>query len=245
MAQFQSDQHRGLAIATLVLGIVVLAISQFFVRIHLQPVHPLNGAYGNEAMLAFELARTPEEIETVIGEDPPDAASAAARAKMDFANRVDFGYMACYAWFIMFSCMLAAAARRRSWLLIGVLIGPLAALFDMAENFALLQLTRPDADFDILLPQLHLRTMQKWELLAVVGALFAAAFVGGGRLFQSLIASAIAALLLSAGAMTLIDPAKFGALLLWSIAAVWIWQIGYAAMLTFRRGAPVTNAADA
>ncbi|HZP10780.1 MAG TPA: hypothetical protein VFB36_00015 [Nevskiaceae bacterium] len=226
--------NRTLAIATLVLGIVVLAISQVFVALHLQPVHPLNGAYGNEAILAFELARTPEDVETVIGEDPPDAVSTAARAKMDFANRVDFGYMACYAWFVAFSCMLAAAARRRSWLLIGVLIGPLAALFDMAENFALLQLTQTDADFFVLLPQLHLRTMQKWELLAVVGALFAAAFVGSGRLLQSMIASAIAALLVLAGAMTLIDPAKFGALLLWSIALVWLWQIGYAALCVWQ-----------
>ena len=225
-----TQDNRNLAIATLAIGIVVLALSQVFVRMHVHSAHPLEGAYGNEAILAFELARTPDELATVIGANPPTVEQAAIRAQMDRANRIDFGYMVCYAWFIAFSCMLAAAERRRGWLLIGVLLGPLAALFDMAENQALLALTPPDADVTKLLPMLHLRTMLKWELLALAGALFAAAFIARGRVVQSVVAAGIALLLLGSGAMTLIDPPKFGAALLWSIALVWMWQIGYAGL---------------
>jgi len=225
-----ADNHRPLAIATLALGLIVLAISQVFVRMHIPTAHPLEGRYGNESIVAFELARTPDELATVIGANPPNAEAAAIRAKMDFANRVDFAYMFFYGWFIAFSCMLAAAARGRSWLLIGVLLGPLAALFDMAENEVLLGLTRPDADVTRLLPMLELRTLLKWKLLAIVGALFAAAFIERGRFVQSLVAGAIALLLLGSGAMTLFDPARSAATLMWSIALVWMWQIGYAAL---------------
>jgi hypothetical protein len=222
-----TDSTRGLALATLIAGIIVLAISQIFVALHLQSAHPLDGAYGNEPLIAFELARTPEELERVIGANPPDVAAAAVRTQMDRANRIDFAYMACYATFIALSCMLGAVRRARSWLLIGVLIGFLAALFDVAENIQLLQLTQPDADVGPLLRQLHMRTLQKWELLALVGALFAAAFIARGRIVQSVVAAAIALLLIGSGVMTLIDPAKFGASLLWSIALVWLWQIAY------------------
>jgi hypothetical protein len=229
-----TETSRGLAIATLIAGLVVLAISQIFVSMHLQPAHPLDGAYGNEAMLAFELARTPDELERVIGANPPDVEAAQVRAKMDHANRVDFVYMACYATFLILSSMLAAIARRRSWLLIVVLLGPLAALFDVSENLALLQLTRPDADVAALLPQLHLRTMLKWELLAIAAALFASAFNDRRRIVQSLIASAIAVLALGSGLMALVDPPKYGAAMLWSIALVWLWQVAYAAVQVWR-----------
>jgi hypothetical protein len=226
---------RALAVATLSAGLVVLAISQLFLAMHMRSVQPLNGAYGNEAMLAFELARTPDELATVIGRDPPTEEAIAVRRIFDKANRLDFAYMAFYAVFIALSCLCAARARGRKWLLVGVVLGPLAALFDVGENLVLLQLTQPGADVSALLPSLELRTMLKWELLAVTSALFAAAFVGAGRAWVSLLAGVIALVCLASGVLTLLDPAAYSVVLLYAIAAVWIWQIGYAAMLSLRK----------
>jgi hypothetical protein len=136
--------------------------------------------------------------------------------------------MASYAAFTAFACASVARVRRRAWLWIGVLLAPLAALGDVAENLVLLQLTAPHADWAALLPSLHVRTLFKWELLAVVSALFALAFVERGRFVVNVCAISIAAIAIVSGALTVIDPPKHLALLSGTIAVVWIWQLVYA-----------------
>src|SRR5262245_14169481 len=102
---------RGLAIGGLLAGLAVLGLSVAFFRLDLRAAEPLHGAYGDQAILAFELASTPEQLAAVIGSNPPSAEAQAIRRDMDRANRLDFAYMACYGAFIALVC--ACAARRR------------------------------------------------------------------------------------------------------------------------------------
>jgi hypothetical protein len=212
----------------LLTGIGVLVISGIFISMQLRTVEPLNGAYGDQAMLAFELTDTPSGLARVIGGNPPSAEAVAIRQAMDHANRVDFLYMAFYATFIGFSCASLALSRGRGWLWLGLILGPVAAGFDVLENLALMALTRPDAEVAPLLAALHVRTYCKWELLALASALFAAGFVGGGRLWVSVVAALVALLALACGVLAYLDPARFIAPLAYAIAAVWLWQLGYA-----------------
>jgi hypothetical protein len=226
---------RASALAALVSGLAVIGLSFVFISMDLRSAEPLNGAYADQAILAFELARTPEELARVIGANPPDAAARSIRAAMDRANRVDFAYMALYGVFIAFACACAAQVRQRRWLLLGVALGPLAALADLLENLALLQLTQPDAQVGPLLEALRVRTLLKWELLAATTALFAAGFIGGSRLGS--VAGAILVLLaVMGGALTLVDPARFLVVLSSAITLAWLWQLGYVALALRRLG---------
>jgi hypothetical protein len=222
------NSNRLLAIGALLTGIAVIAISQMFVALKMRTVEPLDGAHGNQAILAFEFARTPEELARVIGTDPPGEEAIAVRKVLDHADRLDFWYMAIYAVFLALSFALVARRRNRNWLLAGVLLGPLAALFDLGENLVLLELTRTGADVAALLPQLHLRTMLKWELLAILAAMFAIAFTNDARRWVRVIAYLFAFESIVGGIMLYLDPATYSPAMLYSIAAVWIWQIGYA-----------------
>ena len=221
------------SLAALLTGLAVIAITGVFLSLHLRTVQPLGGAYGDQAMIAFELADTPEKLARVIGTDLPSAEAVQIRSEMDRANHIDFLYIAVYAPFIACSCAALALRRRRPWLWLGLALAPLAALCDVAENLALLALSRSGAEVPALLAALHLRTFAKWELLACTSALFAAGFVGGGRRVVSALAALIAVAALAAGALTFADAAAYSPLLLDAIVAVWLWQLGYAALVMF------------
>lgn len=168
---------RSLSLLAFATGLGVLVVTGIFASLKLQSVEPLQGSYGNQAMLAFELAATPADLARVIGPNPPAANALAVRQAMDHANHIDFIYMALYGAFIAFSCAHLALVKKRNWLLIAALLGPIAACFDVAENLALLSLTRADAGVLPLLASLHVRTFAKWELLALTSAMFAAGYV--------------------------------------------------------------------
>lgn len=227
---------RTLALAAALAGFAVVALSFVFLGLGLRPVEPLDGAYGDQAILAFELARTPEELARVIGANPPDAEALQVRATMDRANRLDFAYLSLYAAFIALSCTLAARRRGRRWLRLGVAVALVAGLADVAENLVLLQLTQPQADVGPLLEALRLRTLVKWEALALATALFAGGFIGRPPWLGSF-GAALALLALAGGALTLVDPARHLITLSTAITLAWLWQLGYAAVVAWR-GAP-------
>lgn len=218
---------RGTALGALLCGLAVVGLSFGFLSLGMRSAQPLNGAYADQAILAFELARTPEELARVIGSDPPDDDAREIRATMDRANRLDFAYMTLYGAFVAFACACAARRCNRPWLLLGVALGPLATLADLLENLVLLELTRAGADVVPLLDALHPRTILKWELLAAATALFAAGFIGAGRI-GTIAGGSLALLAVAGGVMTLLDPARFLALLSGAITLVWLWQLGYA-----------------
>jgi hypothetical protein len=66
-----------LAFAT---GLGVLVVTGIFASLKLASVEPLNSAYGDQAMLAFELARSPADLARVIGTNPPSANAITVRA---------------------------------------------------------------------------------------------------------------------------------------------------------------------
>jgi len=224
---------RWCSLAALLTGLGVVAVSAVFIAWHLPTVQPLQGAYGDQSMLAFELAHTPAELARVIGTDPPSAAAVQVRHELDRANYLDFLYIALYAPFIAWSCAGLALRRGRRWLWLGALLAPLAALFDVFENLALLALTRGGGDTTSLLAALHFRTFAKWELLAATSALFAAGFIGGTRRWVSVLAGLVALAAVAAGILTAVDSASFLTLLVDAIVVVWVWQLGYAGAAVF------------
>jgi hypothetical protein len=225
---------RVLAVAGLLCGLAVVALSFVFVSMNLRSLEPLAGAYGDQAILAFELAQTPEQLAAVIGSNPPTEEAVAIRRALDRANHLDFAYLALYGAFIALACACAARRRAYGWVLLGAPLGLLAALFDAAENLVMLRLTESHADVAALLPSLHWRTLAKWELLAVTSALFAAAFMVAGRAWQRAAAGLVALLALAGGVLTLVDAPRFLALLSGVIALVWLWQLGYCASVLRR-----------
>jgi hypothetical protein len=221
-----------LAFAT---GLGVLVVTGIFASLKLQSVEPLNGAYGDQAMLAFELARSPAELARVIGPNPPSGNAMAIRAAMDHANHIDFVYMALYGAFIACCCAHLSLSNKRNWLMIAAILGPIAACFDVAENLALLSLTRADANVLPLLASLHLRTYGKWELLALTSAMFAAGFIGNRQRWINVVAILVSLIAVASGILAYANPPKYSPLLSNLIGAVWIWQVAYAAIAVFRR----------
>jgi hypothetical protein len=226
--------ERLLGLAAFLTGAAVVALSFVFLSLGLRSYEPLNGTYGDQAILAFELAQTPEQLAAVIGPNPPDDDAISIRRVMDQANRLDFAYMALYGLFIACACACVAVRRRQSWLLLGLLLGPLAAFFDLLENLVLLRLTETNADVATLLPALHWRTLAKWEVLALASALFAAAFAARGRPIVRALAAALVLFALAAGVLAIVDPARRLALLSTAIVIAWLWQLGYAATVMRR-----------
>jgi hypothetical protein len=226
---------RWLSLLAFATGLGVLVVTGIFASLKLQSVEHLNGAYGDQAMLAFELAQSRADLARVIGPNPPTPNAIAIRAAMDHANHIDFIYMALYGAFIAFSCALLAHCKKRNWLYVAAILGPIAACYDVAENLALLSLTRSDANALPLLASLHVRTYGKWELLALTSALFAAGFVGNRRRWVTIVAILVSVLAVTSGILTWANPAKYAAVLAYVIAAVWLWQLVFAALTTFRR----------
>lgn len=227
------QQAKGWALAALLSGLAALVPLSMITAMKLTTVQPLGRDYGGQAMIAFELARTPAELARVIGSDPPSPQAQQLRAAFDRANHLDFFFIACYVPFIACACAGLALRRGRRWLWLGVVLAPLAGAFDVAENLALLALTRGAGDVPALLAGLQLRTTAKWELLALCAALFAAGFVGHPRRWLSVAATLLALLAAAAGVLAYAEPARCSALLLDAITIAWLWQLGDAALALF------------
>jgi hypothetical protein len=234
---------RWLALLALTTGLGVLVVTVIFGSLKLQSVGALNGAYGGQPMIAFELAQSPADLARVIGPNPPSAKAIAVREAMDHANYIDFIYMALYAAFIAFSCAHLGLAQKRPWLLVAAVLGPIAACFDVAENLSLLSLTRSDADVSPLLATLHVRTYGKWELLALTSAMFAAGFIGNRRRWITVVAFLVSLTAVASGILAYVNAPKYIALLSNTIGAVWLWQLGYSAVAVVRSRAWLTETA--
>ena len=225
---------RWLSLFAFATGLGVLVVTGIFASLKLHSVEPLNGAYGDQAMLAFELAESPADLARVIGSNPPTADAIEVREALDHANYIDFIYMAFYAVFIASSCAHLGLAKKRPWLLIASMLGPIAACFDVAENLAMLSLTRADANVSGLLATLHDRTFGKWELLALTSAMFAAGFIGNRQRWITVVSFLISLTVVASGILSYVNPAKFGALLADTIGVVWLWQLVYSAVAVLR-----------
>jgi hypothetical protein len=118
-------------------------------------------------ILAFELACSQAEIESMFGAPRTPQRSAWRRA-MDLGNYADFLFLVAYGAFcVTFSRALAASGDRAAEL--GRSLAPLPSLMDVLENLQLLAITRAlGGDYATALSRLQFFTWCKWVLLALL-----------------------------------------------------------------------------
>jgi len=212
---------RKLSLAGAGAGLLVLGFTLYWTLAPIPTAAPLDGRFGDNAVLAMEFARTPDELAVVIGRDPPSASEAAIRARLDRVNQLDLLYMAAYGALLVCGFVALARAREDRRHLAGAALVVVAVLSDGMENRALLALTETGVEPEPHLASLRVATYVKWELLAAATALLAWALVrrkGWGWRAAGAIGLSAAPL----GVLLSVDPASVAPLLTLSFAPVWI-----------------------
>lgn len=124
-------------------------------------------------IVAFEFAKTPEEIKNLFSGLSPESIQ-----NIDTANYIDFGFMLAYSLFLGLIFKKAASVLKRRWLFLGVLFSTFIFMADFAENIFLLNITKiyqQQTELQILAPvlaNLHLVTWFKWGGLTLAFMLF-------------------------------------------------------------------------
>lgn len=124
-------------------------------------------------IIAFEFAKTPEQIHTLL-----QGLSPAILKNIDIANYIDFGFMFTYVSFLIFFTWIAFSTYKHYWLLIGIPISLVILGADFYENIVLFKITNmysPSvnvAELDSTLRILHKMTWLKWGGLSLVFVLF-------------------------------------------------------------------------
>jgi hypothetical protein len=167
------------ALFVLLAGIATLALALWMPR-HTEEVrHSTLACIGCRllpgAMIRFELARDPREVDAVL---PPAATDCGrcARRVLDAENHVDFAFMVAYsALSLAIVLFLAPPARAhprhgklaRVLTILGCAAAGAMLVGDATENLALLRLTGPAPDVGAALGLLIPATRLKWSTLAV------------------------------------------------------------------------------
>jgi hypothetical protein len=152
-----------------IVGAATLAMTLLLAALFPRAMGPLPEGMRTP-VVAFELARSAEEVERMFG--PRDSAERASwAAAMDRGNVVDFAFMVLYgAYLALFAQTLRQLGARSRWL---VLLAPVPALMDALENLELLRITSMlGHDFAAPLARLAWFTWSKWLLLALNMALW-------------------------------------------------------------------------
>lgn len=202
-------------------GLFVLAFTVYWTVAPIPTAAPLEGRFGDNAVLAMEFARSADELAVVIGHDPPSASEAAIRARLDRVNQLDFLYMAAYGTLLACAFVSLARARDDRRYLAGAALVVAGVLSDGVENRALLALTETGVDAGAHLGSLRAATYVKWELLAAATALLAWALVRR-KGWAWRIAGAIGLTAAPLGVLLYADAATFAPLVTLSFAPVWI-----------------------
>jgi hypothetical protein len=144
-------------------GLLVIAVSIFLLRVFPSRMPELPGGMVTP-VLAFELVRTPDEVERMFGTDPGERARFALRMKRgtlgDFALLTAYGaFLAGIAYELSRDGSRAAKA--------GVVLALAAATFDVAENLQLLDIVANlGGHYERALTILSYATWGKWWCLA-------------------------------------------------------------------------------
>jgi hypothetical protein len=123
-------------------------------------------------VVAFEFARSTQDLRMIFGENPAQRTALAAR--FDAGNILDYAYMITYSALMFF--FAAGLRRRRPGLLTNMLpfLAVLVLCADAFENVQLLMITsRLDGDVSGLLLRLQIFTWLKWGGLALYFAMAA------------------------------------------------------------------------
>jgi hypothetical protein len=223
-----------LAAGLLVLAVTLLAATQ-------EPVRPCGNLPQNYApIIAFELARSADDLQAIFGTQEPCRSSVVER--MDAINLVDvLVYIPAYGVFMVFF-FLGMRARHAALGRLGFRVALVAALGDFAENACLMSLTPavdPSSAWFALLPW---ATGVKWLGLGVAAAIAAATYVKstGARALNSVAALMCAAAFLSTVAAIAV-PAKFGPIVGLGVGLSWLAYLVTAAAAAFR---PIAGVAE-
>ena len=235
MERGDTTRERTLALVGAAAGLFVLGFTVYWTVAPIPTAAPLEGRFGDNAVLAMEFARTPDELATVIGHEPPSASEAAIRARLDRVNQLDFLYMAAYGALLACGFVALARARQDRRHLAGAALVVAAVLSDGVENRALLALTESGVEPAAHLSVLRAATYLKWELLAAATALLAWALVRR-RGWGWRAAGAIGLTAAPLGVLLYVDPAIFAPLLTLSFAPVWLALFADFARVIVRRG---------
>jgi hypothetical protein len=123
-----------------------------------------------DQQVALQMARDVSDVDDILGDAPsPD------REAMRFKQYLDFAFIAAYA-----SLYIALAMMfRNSLALVGAICGVAAAVFDIFENLAILQIvnTPLSATTQDMVDAIHRPSMAKWTLTFVATAIFAVIFL--------------------------------------------------------------------
>lgn len=131
-------------------------------------------------IIAFELARTPTEIENMFG-GVGDYERDMWKRAMDAGNKADYVFLVLYGlFFIAFSRALMQAGSKSAR--VGRAIAALPSAMDAIENMQLLEITKAlGGDYAEALSRLHLFTWLKWLGIALIFASWVPALWSRGK----------------------------------------------------------------
>ena len=221
-------------------GLLVLAVT--LLGALQEPVRPCGNLPQNYApIIAFELARSADDLEAIFGKNGPLLGLCGAEVvlRMDAINLVDvLVYIPAYGVFMAFF-FLGMRSRNAALGTLGFRISVIAALGDFAENACLMNLTPaldPSSVWFALLPW---ATGVKWLGLGVAGAIAAAIYAksSGARAWNIVAACMCAAAFLSTVA-AIAAPAKFGPIISLGVGLSWLAYLITVSGAAFRPLAP-------
>lgn len=226
-----------LAAGLLVLAVTLLSAAQ-------EPVRPCGNLPQNYApIIAFELARSADDLEAIFGSGPPwDSCRALVVEQMDAINLVDvLVYIPAYGVFMAFF-FLGMRARHAALATLGLRVAVVAVLGDFTENACLMSLTPvldPSSAWFALLPW---ATGVKWLGLGIAAAIAAAIYVkSAGARAWNIVAALMCAAAFFGTVAAIAAPAKFGPSVGLGVGLSWLMYLITAAAAAFRR---VANAAE-
>jgi len=146
----------GLTAAT---GLIALFVTVAF-RL-LPPVRAAGACLPSDAVIRFEFARSPEDLNAVFGACRDQAVLA-----VDAVNKLDLAaYIPSYAAFAALAAVFLAGKLRRPLVWVGILAAAVAAVADVIETRTLLEIT---ADFSLSAPLLITSSSAAWVKFAAL-----------------------------------------------------------------------------
>jgi hypothetical protein len=223
------------AAGALLLALTLLSVTQ-------EPARACGGLQPNYApIIAFELARTATDLQTLFGDVEPCRSTLIQR--MDAINLIDvLSYIPAYTLFMAFF-FLGLRARQSSLATLGLRISIAAALGDYAENACLMNLTPALDPASLWFALLPWATGVKWLGLGAAAAVAALIYLrsAGSRVWKLVAATiCVAAFLTTACAMAM--PAMFGPAVSLGIGLSWLVFLITAAGGAFRPAVPTAYA---
>ena len=128
-------------------------------------------------MLAMEVARNVREVDAILSDSP-----SADREAMRIKQYADFGFICGYAGLFVVTGILQIP-QGRAIAILAVVLGVLAAIFDVIENLGILRLVRTDLEHttQAMIDAVRDPSLAKWALASLALGLLAILFMSGKR----------------------------------------------------------------